>query len=135
MASNREYDNDPDVFIGVKLPIEYGTSGFFNKTSTTIEQAEYNLKNLLLTKFGERFGHPTFGCSLSQLNFEQMDDDILVKSEESINEAVSKWLPYIKINNISPSLNKDLNRLNIKIHFSLVTDPTQSNTTVVTYNQ
>ena len=43
MASNREYDNDPDVYIGVKLPIKHDELGFFSKTKTTLEQAEYNL--------------------------------------------------------------------------------------------
>ena len=88
MASNKEYDNDPDISIGIKLPIQFGKTGFWDKTSTTLEQAEYNIKNLLLTKFGERFGHPDFGCELANLNFEQLEDDIMVKADEAINEAV-----------------------------------------------
>ena len=47
MPSNRELDNDPNVYIGVELPIRHGTLGFFNRTKTTLAQAEFNLKNLL----------------------------------------------------------------------------------------
>jgi|TARA_Y100000780_G_C13572657_1_gene373557 phage baseplate assembly protein W len=134
MASNKEYDNDPDISIGIKLPIQFGKTGFWDKTSTTLEQAEYNIKNLLLTKFGERFGHPDFGCELANLNFEQLEDDIMVKADEAINEAVSKWLPYLNIVDIESEINTAANRLNIKVTYSLKTDPTESNSAIVTYS-
>ena len=134
MASNTEYDNDPDISIGIKLPIQFGETGFWNKTSSTLEQAEYNLKNLLLTKFGERFGHPDFGCELANLNFEQLEDDIMVKADEAINEAVSTWLPYLNIISIDSSLNSASNRLDVSITYSLKTDPTESNSAMVTYS-
>jgi phage baseplate assembly protein W len=135
MASNREYDSDPDVYIGVKLPIKFGNSGFWNKTSTTIEQAEYNLKNLLMTKFGERPAHPDLGCRLAHLNFEQLDDSIIVKAEEDITEAVSKWLPYLNIVKIEPTINHDASRLDVKITYTLKTDQSQAGKATVIYNQ
>ncbi len=134
MPSNKEYDNDPDISIGIKLPIQFGKTGFWDKTSTTLEQAEYNIKNLLLTKFGERFGHPDFGCELASLNFEQLEEDIMVKADEAINDAVSKWLPYLNIIGIESKLNPSSNRLDISITYSLKTDPTESNNATVTYS-
>ena len=47
--SNIEKDLNPDVFIGVSLPLDYGGQGFFNKTRTTLQQTRSNIKNLLLT--------------------------------------------------------------------------------------
>ncbi len=134
MASNREYDNDPDVYIGVKLPIRHGELGFFNKTKTTLEQAEYNLKNLLLTKFGERLAHPTFGCALASLVFEQMDPSIIDRAEESIREAANLWLPYLSISDVESVIDDASNRLNVKISYSLKNDKTQINKTIITYD-
>ena len=133
MASNREYDNNPDVYIGVKLPIRHGELGFFDKSKTTLEQAEYNLKNLLLTKFGERLAHPTFGCSLANLVFEQMDSSIIDRAEESIREAVNSWLPYLSISDVEPVIDDANNKLNVKITYSLKNDRTQLNKTIIEF--
>jgi phage baseplate assembly protein W len=134
MASNREYDNDPDVYIGVKLPIKHDELGFFSKTKTTLEQAEYNLQNLLLTKFGERLAHPTFGCALASLVFEQMDTTIIDRAEEAIREAANSWLPYLSISDVEPVIDEGNNRLNVKISYSLKNDRTQINRTTITYD-
>ena len=64
-----EKDLNPDVFIGVSLPLEYGKQGFFNKTKTFLEQTKSNVKNLLLTIRGERLGNPTFGSDLMRTSF------------------------------------------------------------------
>ena len=125
MASNREYDNNPDVYIGVKLPIRHGELGFFDKSKTTLEQAESNLKNLLLT---------TFGCALASLVFEQMDSTIIDRAEESIREAVNSWLPYLSISDVEPVIDDANNKLSVKITYSLKNDRTQLNKTIITYN-
>ena len=39
-----EKDLNPDVFIGVSLPLEYGKQGFFNQTKTTLQQCQHNIK-------------------------------------------------------------------------------------------
>ena len=48
MASARENDLNPDIFIGLKLPFNRDKSGLFGRTQTTLEQAGSNIKNLLL---------------------------------------------------------------------------------------
>ena len=52
-----ENDLNPSVYIGLKLPLEHGKQGFFGRTQKAIEQTKYNIKNLLLTKKGERLGN------------------------------------------------------------------------------
>ena len=133
MASNREYDNDPDVYIGVKLPIKHDELGFFSKTKTTLEQAEYNLQNLLLTKLGERLAHPTFGCALASVLFEQMDENIHEKVDEAVNDAIDKWLPYLRIVNIETKIDNRNRRLNISLTYAHKNDPGRTNTTIIVY--
>ena len=51
----REKDLNPDVFIGLELPLGYSDSGFFKQTKTTLQQAKYNIINLIKTnKNGRR---------------------------------------------------------------------------------
>jgi len=80
--SNIEKDLNPDVFIGVSLPLDYGSQGFFNKTRTTLQQTRSNIKNLLLTIKGERLGNPTFGSDLMRVIFEQDAGDTNNKIED-----------------------------------------------------
>ena len=45
--SQIEKDLNPDVFIGISLPLDYGEQGFFNKTKTLLEQTKSNVRNLI----------------------------------------------------------------------------------------
>ena len=85
-------DKDPDSKIGVVLPIRKGQNGFFKQSSTLLEQTKSNLKNLLLTVKGERLAQPEFGSNIYNVLFENMDEGFSKKIEDSIREAVAKWL-------------------------------------------
>ena len=69
MASARENDLNPDIFIGLKLPFNRDKSGLFGRTQTTLEQAGSNIKNLLLTANRECVMPPAFGSRLRKLFF------------------------------------------------------------------
>ena len=97
MASTIENNLNPDVSVGLSFPLGFVGSRFFNRTKTIEEQAQHNLKNLLLTNLGERPMQPEFGSRLLSVVFEFKDDALI---EEVINEAVEKWLPYITINEV-----------------------------------
>ena len=96
-----EKDLNPDVKIGVSLPMDHiDGSGFFPGTSTTLTQTSSNIRNLLLTNKGERVGQPDFGCGLLQVLFEPMSDDLLESVRATIEEAIAFWLPHVTINKI-----------------------------------
>ena len=60
-----ELDLDPDVIIGLELPMKHDdVKGFFPGTGTTLSQTGSNIRNLLLTNKGERVGQPTFGADI-----------------------------------------------------------------------
>ena len=129
--STREKDQDPDTFIGIGFPLGYSETGIFRKTKTTIEQAIYNLKNLLLTAKGERLGHPDFGCEVRDLLFEPIDNDINDRVEEKIKESVNAWLPYLSIDQVE--VEQVSNRLNVDIKFSLKNDMTTHETVALSF--
>ena len=133
--SSLELDLDPEVTIGLGLPMQYDdVNGFFPGHSTTLSQAGSNLRNLLLTNKGERVGQPTFGADLLLILFEPMSENLLDRLEDSINEAISEWLPYISINllEVEPD-ESEINRLNIKIEFYLTMNPDMFETITLSF--
>jgi phage baseplate assembly protein W len=92
---------NPDVAVGIKLPFLSKTGRVFVLSYSTEEQAISNLKNLILTRQGERIMQPLFGTRLQDSLFEP--DDVILKSsiKDSIQDAVSFWLPYIAINELN----------------------------------
>ena len=120
----REKDLNPDVFIGLKLPLGYSETGYFKQTKTTLQQAKYNIINLLHTIPGERLGQPTFGSDLHTMLFEPMDEDFSDILKSSIKDSLDKWLPYINIKNIEVIMpDYNINRVNISIDFGLSFEP------------
>ena len=121
--SNLENDLNPDVFIGIALPLEYGINGFFNKTRTTLQQVKYNIQNLLLTQKGERLGNPEFGSNLMKVVFEPDNGDTEDLIEEEIRATISSGLPFVNVVDVKTSFDKyNRNRLNVKINFSVDTN-------------
>jgi len=129
MASARENDLNPDTKIGLELPFARSRTGLFGLTETTLEQAGHNIKNLLLTAKGERVMQPDFGSGLRALLFEQADENIGERIEETILESISTWLPYIsveKIDIIEDTSNPNLMKVNL--NFYLNYEPSRFNT-------
>ena len=129
MASARENDLNPDIKIGLKLPFTRDRAGLFGQTETTLEQAGYNIHNLLLTAKGERVMQPDFGSDLRALLFEQHTDDLEKRVEEAILDSASTWLSYVKVEGVN-IIQKDNtpNTINVDITFSLSYEPNRFNT-------
>ena len=111
-----------DFAYGITLPVKNGNTGFFESAFSSYEQAKSNLKNLLLTKEGERVMQPNFGTGLSSLLFEQMDDGFEEKLKETITNSVNFWLPYISIEEIDVNMTdemKDKNTAELKLSFTV----------------
>ena len=124
--SRIENDLNPDVTIGLALPLTHRSDvGFFRATKTLLEQTKHNLRNLLLTKKGERLGNPDFGSDLFKVVFEQEGDDIENKVEEAIRSSMRQWLPFIIIDEIETKFSeRNRNVINVSMIFSINIDTT-----------
>ena len=132
----REKDLNPDVHIGLELPIGYSTTGYFKQTKTTLQQAKYNIINLLQTIPGERLGQPAFGSELHNILFEPMNEDFSDILEDAVRTSIEKWLPYINIKRIKITMpNYDINRVNIAVDFGLSFEPDRFGTVSVSFDQ
>jgi phage baseplate assembly protein W len=106
----------PDKAIGILLPFNksadgrsttqnYGSGSIdggsvFAQSYSTEQQAISNLKNLLLTRKGERVMQPNFGTDIQSILFEQNTEDVASDLESSLRTDIEFWLPYINIVNL-----------------------------------
>ena len=122
-----------DTAIGITLPLQI-TNTAFNQSFQTIDQVRTNIKSLLLTKRRERVMQPFLGSGLTELLFEQNDEELEERIENTIVQSLQSWLPYVVIDTIiieqSNEL-KDRNSVEVSITFRINGNPTLE---TVTFN-
>ena len=115
-----ENDLNPNVSVGLQLPLGTHQDGVFKQTQTLLEQTKSNIKNLLLTVKGERLGNPLFGSDLMKAVFQQIDSDTEDQIEEAIRSAISEFLPHVIIQTIDFTSSE--NTITPRIIFAINTD-------------
>jgi len=119
-------ENDYKV-LGIGINKSSNSNGVFSTNYTTLTQAKDNLKNLILTKKGERLMNPDFGCDVWLVLFEQMDGaTIETRIETAIVDAVDTWLPYLSLTSIVFDYDDndiDTNKISLDIQFALASNP------------
>jgi phage baseplate assembly protein W len=113
--------------LGIGINTTSNTNGIFSVNYTTLAQAKNSLINLILTKKGERVMQPEFGCDIWKAIFQPItDDEIDSFIERTINEAVSRWISYINIDQIIFDYDDnsiDNNTITLELKFSLLSNP------------
>jgi len=138
MAVRKEYTRNPldlkkNKAIGVQLPL--GGSPLFKLSYTTEEQAISNLKNLLLTRKGERPFQPLFGSDIYSILFEQITENINNELEDTLRDDIKFWLPYIVVDSIVVNAENDYNRVNINLVVRVTENGANTNITVLVSEQ
>ena len=113
----------PKKAIGLQLPINLGTQGYFATNTTTISQISTNINNLLLTKPGERRFNNEFGSSLYNLLFGnigfEVTKEILV---DTVQRDLDRFINGIAVTNVvlktEESMGKDKNTIFISVTFT-----------------
>ena len=90
-----------DTAIGIKLPIVSTDGRLFDLSYSNEEQMISNLKNLILTRRGERLMQPLFGTNLQDSLFEQNTQQLKNSIIDSINTAIDFWLPYVTVESLT----------------------------------
>ena len=65
-------ENDYKI-LGIGINKTSDSNGIFSVNYTTLTQAKDNLKNLILTKKGERIMNSEFGCDVWKVLFEPLE--------------------------------------------------------------
>jgi phage baseplate assembly protein W len=110
---------------GIKTPVQLGSSeGIFAMNYSLSEQFADNLRNLLLTNWGERLGLYQFGANLRPLTTEfvsqeNFDNEAIVR----IKNAVEKWMPFVDLESFSSEVNRNDNKstgvINVNITYNI----------------
>jgi phage baseplate assembly protein W len=130
-------ENDYKV-LGIGINRISDSNGIFATNYTTLTQAKDNLKNLILTRKGERLMQPEFGCDVWKVLFEPSDGVLIETSiENAIVEAVSIWLPYLNIDTIIFDYDEndiDNYKIALDIKFSLLSNRNLSESVQINVN-
>ena len=138
MPVRKEYrrnplDLKPNKAIGVQLPL--GGDPLFKLSYTTEEQAISNLKNLILTRKGERPFQPQFGSDVYSLLFEQISSTLSSDLEDSLRADIKFWLPYIIIDDVSVITLEDSNRVEISLKVRVTENGANTQITILVTEQ
>ena len=119
------------VGLGVGFPL-IGPGGSVIYISS--EQALQNLKTLLLTRIGERYGIPDYGTNLLNALFEPNVSELKNTIVELIQPKIAYWLPYIFIESIDVVTAEDDPDLIYDIQVSIKFSVSNFNTQTLTIN-
>lgn len=96
-AVNSEVSNFP---FGIKTPLSPGTLNketLFKMNFSLLDQLDDNLKNLLLTRKGERLGFADYGTNLKKIyalsDKEQIEEIAIAETRSTIE----KYMPFINL--------------------------------------
>jgi phage baseplate assembly protein W len=119
--------------LGITLPVQRGSNGYFQVTKDILTQIRSNLKNLLLTRKGERVMQPEYGCDIHLVIFENATDDGLSDIRASIQNAVSTWMPFVEVTDVKVTRDEDRNTIYVGITFTLLTNQNLTDSIVLEF--
>jgi phage baseplate assembly protein W len=111
--------------IGIKTPIRTDSRfGLFSMTTRPLDQIQDNLKNLVLTNYGERVMMPDFGADLKSVIFEMDISDAEEVLAGNIHGTVSKYMPFVSLDELVVSFGiiaeyDEVATANVKITYSV----------------
>ena len=119
----REPDNIYDyVGSGLAYPVGMDIRGNF-KISSDATSIEESIDIILRTNLGERVYRPDFGSRLSELSFEPVNSETLLKTRSYVEEALSRWEPRIKLKKVIAEPNSEKNVIKIEIIYQIKHSP------------
>ena len=100
--------------IGIKTPLRLDTKNIFAMHYNLEDQIQDNLRNLLLTNWGERVGFYKFGSNLRELTSEISSAEAFDEAAIArIRDAVNTWMPFITLNDFASNIDENNSNLGI----------------------
>jgi len=110
--------------LGIKTPMQLAASeGLFEMHTDVGKLVSDNLRNLLLTNHGERLGFYDFGANLRPILFNLGSEDGDLEAINRIRAAVSKYMPFVSLQNFQTFSdredNKNVAKIGIQVTYSI----------------
>lgn len=115
-------------YINIHFPFRDDPDGKFLQLNTDSKQAiKSDLMHLILTNQNERLYMPDFGANLRQYIFEMNDEPSRVAIKTELSEAIRKFIPNLKITELTVTqLTDDEHAVIVRIDYIVTTAAFQS---------
>jgi phage baseplate assembly protein W len=119
----KSLEQNPIIY-GIKFPFEFDTQFTFLKCNIDpLDQITDDLKNLILTNYGERIGRYDYGANLRPLLTELSEEPFEDAASINVLNAVKKWMPFVTVLDLKTTVDNEsstgLSILNLKITFTV----------------
>lgn len=113
VSNSREYK---DLNLAFKLHPEFGDV----RPVKDLNAIKNSIRNILLTRKGEKPFQPAFGCNLKPYLFEHADRFTEIAIEQEIKYSIDRFEPRVKLTDLIVEYNPDKNAYHITIEVTVV---------------
>lgn len=111
-------DLQPRKAVGIELP--FSSKSVFKSNFQTKDSIKTSLINYLLTNKGERYLNPSFGSTLREKLFENINSDLEGEIQSLVKNALEVYFPRVKANKILIESDTDNNLIKFYLSYSIV---------------
>lgn len=122
-SENQDQSNNPPIAIKMPMSDGIGADGLWEMVKDVKGTIRQNLKNLLLTNWGERFGLYNYGANLSSLTLEYYGDRFEEEVAVRIKSATSNWMPFVALEDLQifpvTKTTGEVSKVDIRVFYSV----------------
>ncbi|HWN70699.1 MAG TPA: GPW/gp25 family protein [Haliangium sp.] len=118
-----EREQTPPSFLGTgwSFPPEFGPGGAEVALVSDVEDIHQALRILFATRLGERPMQESFGCSLDELLYEEIDQGLLNRIHSMINDAILQHETRIELRDLDVTQDpRDAGVLRIQLEYTVL---------------
>jgi len=110
-------DLQPRKAVGIEIP--FSNKSVFKSNFQTKDSIKTSLINYLLTNKGERYLNPSFGSTLREKLFENINSDLEGEIQSLVKNALEVYFPRVKANKILIESDTDNNLIKFYLSYSI----------------
>lgn len=110
-------DLQPRKAVGVSLPLS--GKAVFNSTYETKDAIRTNLINYFLTGQGERYLNPSFGTTIRNLMFENIDQNMVDRVKSTVRRGLNEYFPRVVPTDFQVLGTPDTNTVTLLLRYAI----------------
>ncbi len=79
-----------------------------------------SVRNIVLTNPGEKFFDPSFGSSVSEILFENVDDITAITIKDEIENSLRNYEPRVELIDVFVDPNYDSNQFDVTVSYKII---------------
>lgn len=80
----------------IAFPFQKGSQSFPDQ-SLDVKAIKESVVQIITTSRGERIMRPSFGCNAFDYVFESFNEDLQLRVERDVRQAITKWEPRVRV--------------------------------------